>query len=70
MIIIAIAKLRSRYGTMVGYDKIDCCWGDDDSVGDENCPYVPYVELKDEFIEGIVDIDGPVVVKGRLSEGH
>ena len=26
---IAIAKLRSRYGTMVGYDKIDCCSGDE-----------------------------------------
>jgi len=26
---IAIAKLRSRYGTMVGYDRIDCCWGDE-----------------------------------------
>ena len=33
MMRIAIAKLRSRYGTMVGYDKIDCCWGDE-SVGD------------------------------------
>ena len=33
MMRIAIAKLRSRYGTMVGYDKIDCCSGDE-SVGE------------------------------------